>query len=356
MITAEYPPYIWGGIGTAVWLMAQGYLMAGYDVSVITLAKSNKQNNQKNELIIDEGIKVYTILIDSFNSDLKNQHIVYSSKRSANALDDMWESIKQYVDFNLFSQSDIIILHNEELLGLALYLKQKLQVKLLYFCHGLHKFEHPDNYELHSIQSSAVNFSDAVVAIESHLNTVNKIFPDTICLPIRLPLSILCQQSSMSLQKPKKTRDNLLLVAAGRAVRQKGFDILLEAYSFVSKKPINLEINIYLGHGSSDYLEMCKRKCKQLEMSYEKIFKPWQSWKILQNIISEADGLVVPSRFEPFGLIAAEAIAMETPIIVSEVGGLKELAGYGKYGYLVKSNNRNGPCPQELANTIEKFY
>lgn len=351
MITAEYPPYVWGGIGTATWLMAKGYVLSGYEVIVITFNQS-RESGKICESMICEGVKVYTISIDPLHTFSDNRHPIYSSSRSIKALTDMSESIKQFIDWSLISGSDIVILHNEELLELALHVKNNLQVPLLYFCHGLHIFEHPDNGELHSVQSAAVELSDAVVVIESHLDIVRKVFPDVICLPIRLPLALLCKKPLIS---AKEYRKNLLLVAAGRAVKQKGFDILLDAYCLLLKKQVILDIKIYIGHGSQDYIESFKHKFAQLGLSCEEILQPWQSWTSLQTIIYNADGLVVPSRFEPFGLIAAEAVAMETPIIVSGVGGLKELAGDGEYGYLVESHENDGPNPQDLANTIEEF-
>jgi glycosyltransferase involved in cell wall biosynthesis len=44
--------------------------------------------------------------------------------------------------------------------------------------------------------------------------------------------------------------------------------------------------------------------------------------------------LVVPSRYEPFGMVAVEAMAMETPVIAMGVGGLAEIVHHGVSGWL----------------------
>jgi glycosyltransferase involved in cell wall biosynthesis len=47
-----------------------------------------------------------------------------------------------------------------------------------------------------------------------------------------------------------------------------------------------------------------------------------------------ADVVVVPSRYEPFGLAAVEAMAMGTPVIAMAVGGLGEIVCHGVTGWL----------------------
>jgi glycosyltransferase involved in cell wall biosynthesis len=62
-----------------------------------------------------------------------------------------------------------------------------------------------------------------------------------------------------------------------------------------------------------------------------------------------ADVLVVPSNFEPFGIVILEAYASSTPVIASNVGGIPELIANGKTGLLVPPKN-----PQELAEAVLK--
>ena len=69
--------------------------------------------------------------------------------------------------------------------------------------------------------------------------------------------------------------------------------------------------------------------------------------KILNQLYVAADVCVVPSLYEPFGLVALEAMAAKTPVIASDVGGLSEIVEHGKTGIKVQPNN-----PTLLADSI----
>ena len=59
------------------------------------------------------------------------------------------------------------------------------------------------------------------------------------------------------------------------------------------------------------------------------------------QLMSIMDIVVVPSRFEGFGLTAAEAMAVGKPVIASETSGLKEIIIDGETGLAFKTGNSN---------------
>jgi glycosyltransferase involved in cell wall biosynthesis len=62
----------------------------------------------------------------------------------------------------------------------------------------------------------------------------------------------------------------------------------------------------------------------------------WLDRRSLHEAMRDADIVLVPSRYEPFGLVAIEAMAMGTPVIAMGVGGLGEMIHHGQTGWLTK--------------------
>ena len=59
----------------------------------------------------------------------------------------------------------------------------------------------------------------------------------------------------------------------------------------------------------------------------------------LRKLVSAADVAVVPSIYEPFGLVALEAAAVRTPLIVADVGGLADIVTNGVTGRVVSAQD-----------------
>jgi len=68
----------------------------------------------------------------------------------------------------------------------------------------------------------------------------------------------------------------------------------------------------------------------------------------LPTYYGAADVLVLPSHYESFGLVALEAMACGTPVVVSRVGGLKTFVRNGESGYLIPWR-----CPDPFSQQIE---
>jgi starch synthase len=76
----------------------------------------------------------------------------------------------------------------------------------------------------------------------------------------------------------------------------------------------------------------------------------------LIHIHSHAAVFVCPSIYEPFGLVILEAMACETPVVASRVGGIPEIVGEGETGYLVDFNPDDVEAfTTTLAGRIEKL-
>ena len=79
----------------------------------------------------------------------------------------------------------------------------------------------------------------------------------------------------------------------------------------------------------------------QYKMNDKVTFFGEANWVTAMQQMALMDVVVVPSRFEGFGLTAAEAMAMGKPVVASNVFGLKEVITDNKTGILFENENRN---------------
>lgn len=114
---------------------------------------------------------------------------------------------------------------------------------------------------------------------------------------------------------------NLLFV--GRFDRQKGLDLLLRAMQRLQDTPIRLHV-----------IGSCVHEAKAVHPPDNVRLLGWMPRHTLDAYYAAADGLVVPSRWEAFGLVAIEAMRNGTAVIASRRGSLPELIDDGKTGYL----------------------
>ncbi len=138
---------------------------------------------------------------------------------------------------------------------------------------------------------------------------------------------------------------NILL--CGRIEPLKGIDTLLQAVAMVDDccPDIlqNVSVTIVGGDPWADNLdaEMARLQTLRDELGITKFvtFVGSKDQNILPNYYAAAEMVVMPSHYESFGMVALEAMAMGTPVIASEVGGLAHLVRHGETGFHVPSRD-----------------
>ncbi|WP_188013884.1 glycosyltransferase family 4 protein [Photobacterium damselae] len=135
----------------------------------------------------------------------------------------------------------------------------------------------------------------------------------------------------------KSNRDNKKLVAVGRLVYQKGFDLLLPAWKIVIEKHPDWVLEI-VGEGEEE--ESLKKQSNNLGLSNNVSF--YGKSTHVQNNYKEASGFILSSRYEGFGLVIVEAMAHGLPCVSFDCeSGPNEIITNGVNGYLAKENDIN---------------
>jgi L-malate glycosyltransferase len=128
-----------------------------------------------------------------------------------------------------------------------------------------------------------------------------------------------------------RINNNPIIGVVGRLRREKGQDILLDAMPEVIKAIPNVML-LVVGDGP-DRMSL-ELRAKSLGLASNIIWLGQLDYEEVVKFYTIMNVVVVPSRFEGFGLSAAEAIAAGCPIIASAVDGLREIIQHGVTGLL----------------------
>lgn len=135
----------------------------------------------------------------------------------------------------------------------------------------------------------------------------------------------------------KENKINLLFV--GRLDKTKGIDILLDVYNHDKFKNLHLYI---IGNSVLDNI--------QIENSTRITYLGWINNDKIDKYYQMCDVVIMPSRWDGFGLVAIEAMRNSKPVIASNRGALPELIKNGINGYIFNLNDKNS-----LKNILEKI-
>lgn len=128
-----------------------------------------------------------------------------------------------------------------------------------------------------------------------------------------------------------------VIVCLGRLARNKGYDLLIRAFAEVSAREPDVRLWLALGgeklvDAERAILLECRELVRELGLEHRVEFSGFVAEAALADVYRAADLFVVPSRYEPFGMTAVEAMACGTPTVVTTHGGLFRILKFGVDG------------------------
>lgn len=147
-------------------------------------------------------------------------------------------------------------------------------------------------------------------------------------------------------RKIHKIGDNKIVLFVGRFRYHKGLEHLIEAAAKMNKD------YRYILVGSGDHIKNLKSLIGKFKLEEQFIFPGHVSPELLPKYYAAADLFVLPSvmRLEAFGLVIVEAMASGTPVVISDIPGVREVIADKEHGYLAEPAN-----PIDLAKKINKI-
>lgn len=130
--------------------------------------------------------------------------------------------------------------------------------------------------------------------------------------------------------------DRPYILFLGRLVQKKGIDILLGAWAKIQAQFGNYDLLIA---GDGEEGQNLKNLATQLEISDRVKFLCKVAHHHGLELMAGASLFVIPSRQEPFGIVALEAMAAGCPVLASKIGGLREIIEDGQNGVFFKSES-----------------
>lgn len=136
---------------------------------------------------------------------------------------------------------------------------------------------------------------------------------------------------------------DFLVAGVGQAVPRKGFDVLIRALAITCDAP---RVRVVLAcrcfdRESSRYLQSLMELGARLGCNADlRFIDP----VYVDRLFLACDAVVIPSRSEPFGRVAVEAMAAGKPVVCTQVQGLEEIVAADRTGILVPVDNDRALC------------
>jgi glycosyltransferase involved in cell wall biosynthesis len=322
MLSWEYPPHVVGGLGAHVAALVPALARAGVEVHVITPRWRGGDAIEKMP-----GATIYRIdppFTGMGNFFVDAQQTNLNLEEAAQTL---WDKLGGF---------DLIHAHDWLVAFAAASLKRLHKTPLLATIHATERGRGRGN--LGGEMSQAINGTEWWLTYEAwrvvatsqfmaeEVRTYFQVPPDKIDIIANgvdaAPFDALDAYDLTNFRAAWARDDERIVFNVGRLVHEKGAHLIVEAAPFVLAEIPQTKF-IIAGTGSmTDHL---KQRVWDLGIADKVNIAGFISDDDRNRLLKVADAAVFPSLYEPFGIVALEAMAAQCPVVVSSVGGLGEV-------------------------------
>ena len=327
-LTTEFPPVIWGGLGTAVGGLAHAQARSGMTVGVLLVGdilQAGAAGYRPGQPAFDEP------LIASLGRTAVTQKgITFFHASSATAVDTGLCVAATW-------RPDVIHLHGAWLWPVAHALRLKNRIPVVFTVHSLERAE----YE-HGAQAASWELQEAVIAAADQVVVISRSERELLaqyCPDAERRVSIVAngiddtpQAIAAAARRREGTAPTILY--CGRFVERKGIHELLEALPQVLAVAPGARAVLAGGYGSARDIERAWMPHGLLPYRDRVRFTGWLSPAEVADCYADADILVVPSWYEPFGMVVLEGMLHGLAIAAAAVGGPAEILEDGRTALL----------------------
>jgi glycogen(starch) synthase len=331
ILSWEYPPVIEGGLARHVRKLAEALVRQGICVDVLTRGVGSESDLQRTSVQQSAGVTVHRVREPSWPRDL-DRFVAWVEQMN----DDMLAA-----GAALASEHSYDVVHGHDwLVGRAsAALADKLDVPYVTTIHATEHGRHqgwvdkPPQSHIHSVERWMARRADQVIVcsyyMRGHVADIFDIDERRVAvIPNGVDPSELRPTGDLQALRSEFARPHeRLVLLVGRLVYEKGFQLALEALPSVIERVGDVR---FLVAGSGTHEAELKAQAELLGLGEHGTFLGWIGDDVLHSLYRIADLCVVPSIYEPFGLVALEAMASGCPCIVADTGGLREVVPGGE--------------------------
>jgi glycogen(starch) synthase len=321
-ISWEYPPVIEGGLARHVRKLSEHLVGEGVEVHVLTRGGGHLPVEEERH-----GVLVHRVREPAFPKD-PSAFVRWVDEMNA----DMRELAFELCDRFAF---DLVHSHDWLVAGAAEPVARRSERPWLVTVHatefGRHQGwvqNHPQSH-IHGAEREMVRRADRVITcsryMRSHVSTVFGVSPRRVIVvqngidPRDLEPVV---PDLPGLRARYAEPDQRLVLLVGRLVYEKGFHLALDALAPVIRRLGDVRF-VVAGTGTAE--AELKRQSRRLGLTRAGSFLGWVGDDMLHSLYRVADLCIVPSIYEPFGLVALEAMASGCLCVVADTGGLREV-------------------------------
>ncbi|HVV09906.1 glycosyltransferase family 4 protein [Amycolatopsis sp.] len=329
MVSWEYPPVVVGGLARHVHALARHLAKDGHEVVVLCrhVSGTDAHTHPTTDRMVD-GVRVIRVAEDPMHVTFEQDLVAWTLA--------MGHAMVR-AGLNLFRtwQPDVVHAHDWLVAHPAIALAETSGKPLVGTIHateaGRHSgwLSHPLNQQVHSAEWWLANRADELITCSQAMRTeVAGLFdlePEAVTVihngieerGWRVP-----QAEITAARARYSPKGEPLLLYFGRLEWEKGVQDLLAALPQIRREHPGARV-VVAGRGR--HLEPLVEQARKLRIRRAVHFAGHLPDRELRAALAAADAVVLPSRYEPFGIVALEAAASEAPLIASTAGGLGEV-------------------------------
>jgi glycogen(starch) synthase len=320
MVSWEYPPVVVGGLGRHVYQLATALAADGHDV--VVLSRQPSDTDPASHPTTDErheGVRVIAAAHDPHEFDFGSDMMAWTMAMGHTMIR---AGMRLHGDWT----PDVVHAHDWLVAHPAVALAELFDVPMVSTVHATEAGRHSGwvsgaiSRQVHAVESWLARESDSLIACShSMADEISELFGPGLANITVIPNGI--DSGRWPFAPPRAHAGPPELLYFGRLEYEKGVHDAIAALPRIRRRHPRTTLTVAGDGTQQDWLVEVARKHKVLKAVR---FVGGVDHDELLGLLHRTDAAVLPSHYEPFGIVALEAAAAGAPLVTTNVGGLGE--------------------------------